>query len=141
LSLEALNSLFAREGLEEITTTTIDVTRSFSDFDDSWRAQTPIFNSITGMITALPESDRVRPIESVQAGVPVGPGAASLIQQRECYQGRRARVTRRICGTVARDRVGDHVPGPELASVLQIKFSFEPRSDLFDHLETIGVVY
>jgi hypothetical protein len=68
LSLEALNSLFAREGLEEITTTTIDVTRSFSDFDDFWRAQTPIFNPITGMITALPESDRVRLIESVQAG-------------------------------------------------------------------------
>jgi hypothetical protein len=94
LSLEALNSLFAREGLEEITTTTIDVTRSFSDFDDFWRAQTPIFNPITGMITALPESDRVRLIESVQAGVPVGPGAASPIQQRECSQGRRARVTR-----------------------------------------------
>ena len=44
LSLEALNSLFAREGSEEITTTTIDVTRTFSDFDDFWRAQTPIFN-------------------------------------------------------------------------------------------------
>jgi hypothetical protein len=68
-------------------------------------------------------------------------GAASPIQQRECYQGRRARVTRRICGTVARDRVGDPVPGPELASVLHIIFSFEPRSDLFDHLATIGVVY
>jgi hypothetical protein len=126
--------------LEEITTTTIDVTRTFSGFDDFWRAQTPIFNPITGMITALPESDRVRLIESVQAGVPVGPDAASPIQQRECYQGRRARMTRRICGT-ARDPVGDHVPGPELASVLQIIFSFEPRSDLFDHLATIGVVY
>jgi hypothetical protein len=136
LSLEALNSLFAREGLEEITTTTIDVTRTFSDFDDFWRAQTPIFNPITGTITALPESGRVRLIKSVQAGLPVGPGAASPIQLRECYQGRRARVTRRICGTVARDRVG-----PELASVLQIIFSFEPRSDLFDHLATIGVVY
>jgi hypothetical protein len=89
LSLEALNSLFAREGSEEITTTTIDVTRTFSDFDDFWRAQTPIFNPITGMITALPESDRVRLIGAVQSGVPVGPGAASLIQQRECYQGRR----------------------------------------------------
>jgi hypothetical protein len=89
LSLEVLNSLFAREGLEEITTTTIDVTRTFSDFDDFWRAQTPIFNPITGMITALPESGRVRLIGSVQAGVPVGPGAASPIQQRECYRGRR----------------------------------------------------
>ncbi len=46
----------------------------FSDFDDFW---------------ALPKSGRVRRIESVQAGVPVGRGAASLIQQRECYQGRR----------------------------------------------------
>src|SRR6266478_10205825 len=81
LSLEAaLNSLFAREGLEEITTTTIDVTRDLFGF-------TPIFNPITGMITSLPESDRVRLIESVQAGVPAGPGAASPIQQRECYQG------------------------------------------------------
>jgi len=61
----------------------------FSDFDDFWRTQTPIFNPITGMIRALPESGRVRRIESVQAGVPVGRGAASLIQQRECYQGRR----------------------------------------------------
>ena len=87
LSLEVLNSLFAREGLEEITTTTIDVRRDLFGF-------TAIFNPITGMITALPESDRVRLIESVQAGVPVGPGAASPIQQRECYQGRRARVTR-----------------------------------------------
>ena len=91
------------------------------------------------MITALPESDRVRLIELVQAGVPVGP-AASPIQQRECYQGRRARVTRCICGTVAPDRVGDHVPGPELASVLQIIFSSEPRSDLLDHFATIDVV-
>ena len=65
LSLEALNSLFAREGSEEITTTTID---DLFGFDDFWRAQTPIFNPITGMITALPESDRVRLIESVQAG-------------------------------------------------------------------------
>jgi hypothetical protein len=85
LSLEALNSLFAREGSDEITTTTID---DLFGFDDFWRAQTPIFNPITGMITALPESDRVRLIESVQAGVPVGPGAASPIQQRECYQGK-----------------------------------------------------
>jgi hypothetical protein len=52
LNLEALNSLFAREGLQEITTTTIDVTRDLSDFDDFSRAQPPIFNPITGMITA-----------------------------------------------------------------------------------------
>jgi hypothetical protein len=54
--------------LEEITTTTTEVARTFRIFDDFWRAQTPIFNPITGMITALPESDRVRLIESVQAG-------------------------------------------------------------------------
>jgi hypothetical protein len=79
-TFEALNSLFAREGLQEITTTTIDVTRDLFGFK-------PIFNPITGMITSLPESDRVRLIESVQAGVPAGPGAPLPIEQRECYQG------------------------------------------------------
>jgi hypothetical protein len=54
LSLEALNSLPAREGSEEITIMTIDDLFGFRRF---LTTQTPIFNLITGMITVLPESD------------------------------------------------------------------------------------
>jgi len=40
-SRDALRSLFARAGLEDVVTRTIDVTVSFPSFDDFWLAQTP----------------------------------------------------------------------------------------------------
>lgn len=71
--LEALDRLLDQAGLQEITTRTIDVTESFSDFNDFWRAQTPSFSPATKIIAALPEPDRARLIECVRAGLPTDP--------------------------------------------------------------------
>jgi SAM-dependent methyltransferase len=70
--LEAINSLFARGGLADIATRTIDVTVAFPDFNDFWRAQTPSFSPITKVIAALSEADRAKLIESVRARLPAG---------------------------------------------------------------------
>ena len=72
-TLGALNSLFERAGFERIATSPIDVTLSFSDFDDFWQAQTPSYSPTTKMIAAMTKSDRVRLIEVVRAAVPVCP--------------------------------------------------------------------
>ena len=71
-SLDALNGLFKRGGFERIATKPIDVTVTYSDFDDFWRAQTPGFNPLTKTIAALPQADRARLVESVRAALPVG---------------------------------------------------------------------
>jgi ubiquinone/menaquinone biosynthesis C-methylase UbiE len=69
-SLDALHALFAQAGFKDIVTRTIDVTMRFPNFDDLWRAQTPVFNPLTRTVAALPETDRMRLIEHVRALVP-----------------------------------------------------------------------
>lgn len=71
--LDALHSLFAGAGLENIATRTIDVTMTFPNFADFWRAQTPGFTPMTKMIAALSETDRAKLIEAVRARLLVGP--------------------------------------------------------------------
>jgi ubiquinone/menaquinone biosynthesis C-methylase UbiE len=70
-SLGALRSLFARAGLEEITTRTIEVTVSFPNFADFWLAQTPSYSPMTKMIAAMTISERARLTEAVRAHVPI----------------------------------------------------------------------
>jgi SAM-dependent methyltransferase len=48
--LDAIGALFAQAGLQEIAGRTIDVTVSFSDFDDFWRSQTLSSNPTGKMI-------------------------------------------------------------------------------------------
>jgi hypothetical protein len=69
-SLDALQSLFECAGFEQIATRTIDVTSSFANFDDLWRAQTPSFSPTTKAVAALPQADRGRLIDKVRAGLP-----------------------------------------------------------------------
>jgi ubiquinone/menaquinone biosynthesis C-methylase UbiE len=71
--LAALHSLFARAGLAEIVTRTIEVTVSFPDFDDFWLAQTPSYSPTTRLIAAMTKMERARLIEAARARVPVGP--------------------------------------------------------------------
>jgi SAM-dependent methyltransferase len=71
--LEALRSLFARGGLQDIATRTIDVTLSFPDFNDFWRSQTPTYSPTGKMVAALSEGYRGTLIESVRALLPSRP--------------------------------------------------------------------
>jgi ubiquinone/menaquinone biosynthesis C-methylase UbiE len=70
-SLSALHSLFVRAGLEEIATTTIEVTVSFPNFDDFWLAQTPSYAPTTKMIAAMTKNERARLTEAVRVHVPI----------------------------------------------------------------------
>ena len=72
-SLGALNSLFEQAGFERIATKSIEVTLSYSDFDDFWQAQTPSYSPTTKIIAAMTKSERVRLMEAVRAGLPVRP--------------------------------------------------------------------
>jgi trans-aconitate methyltransferase len=65
--LEALHSLFAQSGLVDISTTTIDVTASFSSFHEFWETQTANRTPVAMAIAALARVDRDRLIEAVRA--------------------------------------------------------------------------
>lgn len=71
--LDALRSLFERAGLEQIATRTIDVTMSFADFDDLWRAQTLNCGPRGKTVAALSEAERARLIDKVRASLPASP--------------------------------------------------------------------
>lgn len=58
--LDALRVLFESASLEQVSTTTIDVTMSFSNFDDLWREQTLNFGPRGKIVAALPEAERAR---------------------------------------------------------------------------------
>jgi SAM-dependent methyltransferase len=72
-SMGALSALFERAGFEKIATSTIEVTLPYSDFDDFWQAQTPSYSPTTRIIAAMTESERLRLMEAVRAGLPVLP--------------------------------------------------------------------
>jgi len=72
-SLGALHSLFDRAGFERIATKAIEVTLTYSDFDDFWQAQTPSYSPTTRIIAAMTKSERERLMETVRAGLPVRP--------------------------------------------------------------------
>jgi len=71
-SVDALRSLFAGAGLDEIATRTIEVTVSFPDFNAFWLAQTPSYSPMTKIIAAMTSSERARLTEAVRAQVPIG---------------------------------------------------------------------
>jgi ubiquinone/menaquinone biosynthesis C-methylase UbiE len=95
-SLGALRSLFARAGLEEIATRTIEVTVSFPNFADFWLAQTPSYSPTTKMIAAMTTSERTKLTEAMRAQVPIrGDGR---IEYRARANAIKARVPRRPMG-------------------------------------------
>jgi hypothetical protein len=65
--------LFAQSKLTEISSTTIDVTMSFADFNGFWQSQTPSYSSMGKMIAALSETDRQKVIDWVRARLPADP--------------------------------------------------------------------
>jgi len=69
----ALTSLFTGGKLADIATRKIEVTMSFSDFNDYWQSQTPSYTPTGKMIAALSESDREKVLASVRARLPAGP--------------------------------------------------------------------
>ena len=80
--LPALVSLFAGAGLEDIATKVIDVTMSFSDFDEFWQSQTPAYTSTGKMIAAMPAPDREKLIEAVRGGLRVRPDGSFAYSAR-----------------------------------------------------------
>jgi len=72
--LAALRGLFERTGLSEIETRSIEVTQSFTDFDDFWQAQTPGYMPTTRMIGALADDERQKLKDIVRAEIPPSPG-------------------------------------------------------------------
>lgn len=80
--LEALSSLFARTGLKDIATRTIDVSMSFRNFNECWRLNMPGFDPTSKSVAALSETDRAKLIESVRAILPVGPDGSITYSAR-----------------------------------------------------------
>ena len=72
-TLGALNSLFEQAGFEEIVAKPIEVTLPYADFDDFWQAQTTSYSPTTKIIAAMTNSERVKLMETVRAGLPVRP--------------------------------------------------------------------
>lgn len=66
---EALSSLFAEAGLQDIATRTIDVTMSFPNFNDFWQTQKASYSPTGKVIAALSETDREKLIEAVRASM------------------------------------------------------------------------
>jgi SAM-dependent methyltransferase len=81
-TLEALGSLFSRAGLQDITARAIDVTNTFLNFDEFWRAQTPGFNPITSTIASLPTADQSRLMQIVKDELATGPGGSITYSAR-----------------------------------------------------------
>lgn len=81
-SLEALSSLFAGCGLNDIAVRAIEVTLRFPDFDEFWRTHTPAYSPQGRVIAALSDSDRDRLKEVMRAALPAGPGGGIVHSAR-----------------------------------------------------------
>lgn len=69
--LEALSSLFALSGFENIETRTIDVAMSFPNFDEFWRTQNASYSPTGKIISKLSETELEKLINIVRASLPV----------------------------------------------------------------------
>ena len=54
-TIEALHALFETSGFKSIRTRSIDVTVRFPNFEELWRAQTPVYSPTTKALAALSE--------------------------------------------------------------------------------------
>lgn len=68
--LAALQTLFERAGFERIASRSIEVTLSYTGFDDFWQAQTPGYAPTTKVIASMSDSERTRLQETVRALLP-----------------------------------------------------------------------
>ena len=74
-TLERLDTLFRQAGLSNIVTKPIDISVTYPDFDDFWRAQTPGFNPLTQAIAALPHEARARMADTVKEAIAAPDGS------------------------------------------------------------------
>ena len=72
-SIEALQALFERAGCKDVAVRSIEVTRTFSSFDNLWTSQVPPFTPIGKAIASLSEAERTRLAEAVRAVLPISP--------------------------------------------------------------------
>jgi hypothetical protein len=87
--LEALTSSFTGGKLTDIATRVIDVTMSYPEFDDFWQSQTPSYNPVAKMLSALSEGDRERVLALVRARFPAGPdGSVNHSARANCIKAR-----------------------------------------------------
>ena len=71
--LEALISLFTGAGLEDVDTRVIDVTMSFSDLNEFWQSQTPLYTPTGKMIATMSAADREKLIDAFREIVRLDP--------------------------------------------------------------------
>jgi ubiquinone/menaquinone biosynthesis C-methylase UbiE len=72
-SLDALQLLYRRAGLNSVDSRTIDVALAYQDFDDFWTAQTPSHQPTTKIINTMTASRRQLLKRALHASLPVGP--------------------------------------------------------------------
>jgi SAM-dependent methyltransferase len=80
--LEALGSLFARGGLKDVATRTIDVTVSIPDFDEFWRAQSAPYSPTGKVVASLSQADREKLIGLLRAKLPADPDGSIRYSSR-----------------------------------------------------------
>jgi SAM-dependent methyltransferase len=66
-TLDFLKASFTQAGFKEVAVTSFDVSVTFANFDDFWRAQTPPFSPLTGIIAGLAPAIRKKLIDAVRA--------------------------------------------------------------------------
>lgn len=71
-SLGALDLLLRQAGFKEIDVRTIEVTQSYSSFEEFWQAQTPSYSPTAKVIAALTQGECQELKDTVLAGLPVG---------------------------------------------------------------------
>jgi hypothetical protein len=88
-SIEALRSLFEQTGFEEVTTRPIDVSLSFTSFEDFWQSQVSPFTPNGKAIATLREADRAELVEAVRAILPSLPdGSIAYSTRANAVKGR-----------------------------------------------------
>jgi ubiquinone/menaquinone biosynthesis C-methylase UbiE len=87
--VDELQRLFKHAGLEEIATRSIDVSISFPNFDNLWRAQTPKFGPIGKAVENLSGADRARLVDKIRETLPPGmDGSVSYSVRAHAIKGR-----------------------------------------------------
>lgn len=82
-SLAALGALFERQGLIDIATRSIEVTRTFQTFDDFWRANTPRFHHVgQAIVSSLSDGQRASLIDTLRRSLPVKPDGSIICSAR-----------------------------------------------------------
>jgi ubiquinone/menaquinone biosynthesis C-methylase UbiE len=88
-SIETLRSLFERAGFEAVTTRPIDVSLTFTSFEDFWHSQISPFTPNGKAIATLREADRAKLVEAVRAILPDHPdGSVAYSTRANAVKGR-----------------------------------------------------